>query len=297
MFSSSVTSAADFFLSDFETGAIQPRAANHDGWSAQKCCTDSIVVTDLTNKMSTRLGKNAIKFTIRLTDPRDQKLNPNVPGRPRAQLNRSKGILSEFINGKEFWTGASVFIPNDWIIDKTRHDVLFQWFQKRDICKNGVWDPTGTPEVSGSPPMQLRVEGANWVVVNRWDDRPCHTHPIQGNENLLRMPVNKGVWTDWVFRTIFSAGNDGLIQIWKDGVLVVDRIGKNTFNNKIGNRLTVGLYKAGWEKIVNSPVQKRVIYYDEIRISEATPNISIAENRKRVSPPGPKPPSSITFHK
>ena len=300
----SATETEDF-ISDFETGKIQNAGDPHDGWGQQGCCADSIQVINIdkekNHNISTRIGKNATRFIMRLSDPRDQTVNPDIPGRPRANMLRTKGTHSEFAHGKEYWVGLSVFVPNDWVTDNTRHDATFFWFQRKDACKNGAWDPTGSLEVGGSPPLEMIILGSDWILKSRWDSRPCHTHPVEGQANLWRSKIKRGQWTDFVYHIIFSAGSDGLIEVYsdndsKDGTLtkVATKTGINTFNNELGPYFKIGLYKPGWERIINSPVDTRVIYYDEVRIADHDPALSKQENIRKVSPPGPKPPPATS---
>jgi hypothetical protein len=283
-FTISTSAAATIELTDFESGVIP------QGYRRITCaaCVDAISVVDSSN-INARSGKYAVKFKIL----QNTSLDTNIGGsrRPRAQLSKPKGISAGLSvdKGKEYWAGFSIFVPNDWVTDNTRHDSIADFHVVRDRCTNGVWDQiNGAIEPESSSPLQFDILGNDWRIRSKWDSRPCHTNPTEGQDIVYRKPFKKGVWTDFVVRVIFSYDNKGILQIWKnDGgnnglELIVDRIGvPNSFNNEVGNYFKFGIYKAKWETQTDSPVQKRVIYFDEVRFADTDGSKSI------VSPPSP----------
>lgn len=61
--------------------------------------------------------------------------------------------------------------------------------------------------------------------------------------------VQPGTWTAWVIHAKWSPKEDGLLQIWKDGKLVLERKGPNTYGT-IGLDYTpylkTGIYHPEW---------------------------------------------------
>ena len=90
-------------------------------------------------------------------------------------------------------------------------------------------------------------------------------------------PQELGVWTDFVIRFLFSHEDDGITQVWRDGELVVDRVGMpNHYNNERGPYLKVGFYKAGWLNN-KTDVSTRTVYFDAIRVYEGTDGFDIVD--------------------
>jgi hypothetical protein len=86
---------------------------------------------------------------------------------------------------------------------------------------------------------------------------------------------------------LVSYKSNGILQIWKNDELIVDRKGPNVYNNEKSNYFKFGLYKTGWETRTDSPVQTRVIYIDEVRVASGPSASAIT-----VSPPESRPPTN-----
>jgi len=96
-----------------------------------------------------------------------------------------------------------------------------------------------------------------------------------GQEVIDMGPQERGAWTDFVIRVRFSWGNDGYLQVWRNGQLVVSRLGQpNYYNNPEGPFLKIGFYKSQW---LSQPsiVTTRTIYYDALRVFEGTNGYAI----------------------
>src|SRR6185503_2811351 len=101
--------------------------------------------------------------------------------------------------------------PKDWEALK-RNEVVAQWKDLNDEKEHGE---------SGSPPLALRVEEKDWLMTTRWDSRrTSNKEKPQGEEEVFRVPYQRGQWTDWVVHYKASYKRDGLIEVWKDGKLV-----------------------------------------------------------------------------
>ncbi len=167
---------------------------------------------------------------------------------------------AEFFIGEEYWFGWSMFLPENWIDDPGNNDIITQWH--------------GRPTTGGGPPLNLKAAGPNWVVQSKWDPTPTNNRkgsPTLDSTAWNLGPIEKGKWTDWVFHVKWSFQADGLLEIWKDGKLVVQRRGPNTFNDPYGPYMKIGIYKFGWKNPDKpSNATERVLYYDEIRIGDVS---------------------------
>jgi hypothetical protein len=82
-------------------------------------------------------------------------------------------------------------------------------------------------------------------------------------------------WTDWVVHVKWSTGNNGLLEVWKDGSPVPGfghKVGRNDdFGNQInGNYILLGIYKWPWKGKTATDTTNRVLYTDELRITDGS---------------------------
>ena len=77
-------------------------------------------------------------------------------------------------------------------------------------------------------------------------------------------------WTDWVFRIRWSYGNDGIVQVWKNGTQVLNRTGPNCYNDETMPHFRMGIYKSMRRSEVGDVVERNV-YHDEVRIAGIDP--------------------------
>jgi len=90
----------------------------------------------------------------------------------------------------------------------------------------------------------LAIYKDRWRVGNRWDPKRVtknkNPRPEGGSEGWYVGNIEKGKWTDWVFHIKWSHKPDGLLEVWKDGKLVVRKTGPNTYNDEKGPFLKMG---------------------------------------------------------
>ncbi len=135
----------------------------------------------------------------------------------------------------ERWYGERIYVPADWVFDPDRAvDIVMQWH-----AIPGNWRAT-------YPNLEISIGNTNWFV--RQSFGCAQEKPTRTNLRLGDL-VRRGAWTAWVIHTKWSPGDDGLIQIWKDGKLVVERKGINVYST-IGEDYTpylkTGIYHPEW---------------------------------------------------
>ena len=90
--------------------------------------------------------------------------------------------------------------------------------------------------------------------------------------------LDKGKWHTYVMHVIHSSGSNGLVEIWRDGVKILARKGQNMYavtgDIKMPN-LKLGVYKSAWNDSQTTATNKRVLYFDDIKISNE--NATLAE--------------------
>lgn len=165
----------------------------------------------------------------------------------------------------ERWYGERIYVPSDWVFDPSRAvSIVMQWHAMR-----GNWRAT-------FPNLEISIGNTNWFIRQSYGS--AQTQPTRINK-ILDDPVQRGVWVSWVIHARWSPNTDGLLQIWKDGKLVMDAKGTNVYST-IGVEYTpylkTGIYHPEWhlnkdgrreafEKEIPVATNK-VIYVTDIKI-------------------------------
>ena len=81
--------------------------------------------------------------------------------------------------------------------------------------------------------------------------------------------LDKGRWHTYVIHVIHSSGYTGLVEIWRDGVKIKTHKGQNMY--RVGGdikppNLKLGVYKSAWNYNQTTSTNKRVLYFDNIKI-------------------------------
>ena len=65
-----------------------------------------------------------------------------------------------------------------------------------------------------------------------------------------------------------SYGSQGVLEVWKDGLLVATRYGSNTYQDRVGPYFKMGLY-LGWKYRIccNDKLPAKRVYHDALRIA------------------------------
>ncbi|HEY9624483.1 MAG TPA: heparin lyase I family protein [Crinalium sp.] len=238
------------FFDDFEDGSIAK-------WSPERPLKQSIQVVQ-----SPSGDGKAVRFELN----RNDRL---VHGGKRAEL-----ALDKIPANSERWYGYRIMLPTSWQTDGSQ-EIVTQWHDYPDFALGEDWR---------SPPLAITVHDNEWGIDNRWDPKRVTKNndptPEGGTDTLWTGPYQKGVWTDWVVHAKWSAKADGLLQIWKDGVLVVNKRGPNTYNDEYAPYFKVGIYKPSWKlNPAASSVDKRVLYFDQMRVGDGSVNYTDVSRR------------------
>lgn len=164
-------------------------------------------------------GRKAARFTV-----------PRAPNSFRAEIS-----LPHEAGFTERWYGERVLVPADWVFDPNRgNDLVMQWH-----AIPGNWRAT-------YPNLEISIGNTNWYI--RQSFGSAQAKPTRTNERLAD-PVRPGVWASWVIHAKWSPREDGLLQIWKDGKIVLERKGPNVYTT-IGVAYTpylkTGIYHPEW---------------------------------------------------
>lgn len=174
----------------------------------------------------------------------------------RYQLNKTDGIVGNSKraeNGRyvysepnpkvERWYGISYYLPSDYVYDYAP-EILTQWH---------------SPSVSGSPLLAMWTASGQWKLIQ------------MGSTAIVLGNYERSKWTDFVFHVKWSSTSDGLLEVWKNGVKVATKYGKNMYSGvTVGAYMRTGIYKWPWYTgRPASSTTKRVAYIDEVRIGNS----------------------------
>jgi hypothetical protein len=105
---------------------------------------------------------------------------------------------------------------------------------------------------------------------------------------LLELPVERGVWADWVMHIRWSTGSTGRFRAWMSGVLVYDEAGPNMNAGTTagGHHQKLGMYGS----FTGGLVSERILYYDEVRVARGPEGYALVllETHTRRVFPGPR---------
>ena len=178
-----------------------------------------------------RSGTYAMRFELNKTDT-------DVFGSKRAEMSRySKGETNPYV---ERWYGMSIYLPGDYATDPAP-EIVTQW-----------------QAYTAHPPLAVWTQKGEWRIV-------------QFGKTITSIGAyEKNKWTDFVFHVKWSAGSDGLVEVWKNGVKIYTRTGANIASGlTTGVYMRTGIYKWPWKTWTTSTTTKRIVYIDDVRIGNA----------------------------
>ena len=164
-------------------------------------------------------------------------------------------------NGEtERWYGYSIYMPADQMADDDEPIVFCQW--------HGVPDPGEQHTV---PPLAFYLEANNQVKVYYRASDVAITKYQQAPTSQKITHIGSAIydrWVDYVVHVKWAAtGNTGILEIWQDGKQIVDEQNVNIGYQELAKPYwKIGIY--AWTG--KSKYAERVLYYDEVRIGNAT---------------------------
>jgi hypothetical protein len=199
-------------------------------WAFQQKCCTNSIQRSTAFKRS---GSYSNRIELKKTDA-------DVFGSKRAETGRY--TKSEPVAKVERWYAASYFLPaTDYVYDAAAESPT-------------QWHTSSTQY----PPLAVWTQRGQWRLVQF------------GSQTTILSNYETNKWTDFVFHVKWSSGSDGLIEVWKNGVKILTKYGKNIDGSvTTGAYMRTGLYKWPWKGGNTSTTTKRVIYIDDVRIGNA----------------------------
>lgn len=196
-----------------------------------------------------KFGKYSAKFTLNQTD----KL---VAGSKRAELKLNEKPLPPIA---ERWYGLSVFLPDSFIVDPVPESI-FQWHQVPNFKAGETWS-TIRPTA-----LYVKTENGRLGLVHSFYSIPSDPKSPGKSKRYDLGEYKTGVWTDFVMHIKFTYKEDGILEMWKNGLKILTINGPTYYNDESGPYFKMGIYKWGWAMDVKSTTTQRIVYYDEIKI-------------------------------
>lgn len=226
-------------------------ASDFNKWIKEICRPTALQIS---SEVPARKGKYSARFEFAKSDV----LNYNHY--VRAEIRQPSD------GEAEKWFGFSNYLPGDFVTDQLAEKIA-QWHEVPD------WD---LGENWRSPPISFGIENGRYYLQILWAAAAVNTNNTKDGEKKVDLgPVDKMKWNDWVFHIKFSYKNDGILEVWKNKVKVFSLYGPNSFNDKVYPYFKIGIYKWGWDGWASySPENKRVLYYDEVRIGNKNANLN-----------------------
>lgn len=238
------------FADDFATGVFSPkwRFSENANYAVTTPNPELIRIVDAPDLP----GKKAVRFSV-----------VRGPGVFRSEIS-----LPHEKGWNERWYGERVLIPREWVRDPAKPvDIVMQWH-----AIPGDFRAT-------YPNVEISVGDDRWILRQSFGDPK--TKPTR-REIKFEDRVQPGVWTAWVIHAKWSPREDGVLQVWKDGKLVADLKGPNTYGT-IGLEYTpymkTGIYHPEWN--VDKPggrerfeaekpvAPHKIVYITDLKVGDA----------------------------
>jgi hypothetical protein len=239
------------FHEGFENGIIPYGQPGHV-WKPVNIDSGTIVQSYV------RSGQSALRLKLNYDD--------NWGKNPSSELSLVKPGVKNPPVGSEFWYAISIYLPQNFQ-PSGNSTIITQFFPVPDADLGESW--------KRHPVFALSIKGDQFKITIRADANPVtiinSKYDVKKTISIGPWPKNK--WTNFVFHIKWSYKQDGILRVWKDDKLVVSHDGPNCFNDKVGPAWKIGPYEWYWRKGPNLTTI-REIYYDEIKIGDATTSYS-----------------------
>ncbi len=202
-------------------------------------------------------------------------LNKTKTGTTLKNNYRTEVVLTngrnQFEFGKEYWLNID-YMFSKWEINES-YDYSLAPFQIHttppdyNTCKL-------SKGVSSYFPFKMGVKGEMMYFTT------------YKNKKKWSAPIEKGVWINIIVHFKISPNSDGFIEVWKDGISILDFRGRNTYRTFqdsdlradmralktcIGNMkktyIKVGVYKGHWKNSADKSIsQERELWIDNFKL-------------------------------
>jgi hypothetical protein len=247
-----------------------------------------------TNPLSTISKEVAADYSLQYTQALAFRGNTSARFELRDTDNMvNAGTRSEMAfapaTGKDRWYSFAVFFPNDYASD-SGDEVITQWHSFPDAGE--IWR---------SPSLAMYLHNDKFKFSLDFNAEPVSNISHTVNRTHFDLgAVPKGVWIEFVFHVIHSYESDGLVEIWQNGTKVLTHKGGNSWNDKQLPYWKVGIYKWLWNHSGTTDTNKRVLYYDNVKVGNENATLTdlssaVTSSNSIIKPiPTPSPTAPIS---
>lgn len=157
---------------------------------------------------------------------------------------------TDLTHGDELWVGFRILIPQQTYTGSNRNISIFQIGPIQNIVDH--------PGVSSKGHFQFQYNATR----NKWRLREYASiyNPADDLSRYL-VPVDLGAWENFVIHLRFRSDDQGVMEIWRNGVKIFEQLGPNGMPHA-RTRVKWGAY-VGKE---NSSHEPFTCYFDDVRI-------------------------------
>lgn len=186
---------------------------------------------------------------------------------PESHSGTRAEIATPNATTNDLWYSYALNIPAAQYKPEPDDEIITQWH-------GGGGSTPALCVRTKSDHMYLRIMGTTWVDLGA---------------------IDHDKWHAYVYHIKHSSGSDGLIQIWRDGVKIMDRSGQNMYPLTGDYHLPqwkVGVYKSDWNGTKTTSTNIRVLYMDDIKYGNGTATYSLMAPTGNISSTSPSDPTS-----
>jgi len=163
----------------------------------------------------------------------------------------------------EYTYRFSVYLPSSFKADETPESIA-QWHDKPD---------TELGEGFKIPALSFESYKGHLEIKTRWDPNALTVNDTPGKGggiyNIDLGPYTTNEWIHFTVHVKWTCHQNGILEVYKNGILVMRHIGPTYYNDQTGPYMKFGIYKWDWkERPQLSHVDQRVLYMDNIREDE-----------------------------
>lgn len=201
--------------------------------------------------------------------------SPSYKGRPSIEFNLHKtdspAVRAEIRQTTqpgepdEMWIGYAEYLPSAyWSSSDAHNSVIGQLHEIPDWHLGENWR---------SPPIMKKIVNGRYYFNIMWAADSVNTNATKDGEVTLdRGPILMDQWVKWVIQVKFSPTNTGILRVWKNGELIVDRPNMpNCFADKYYPYFKIGFYGNAWccaPWRATIPVVERKVYIAALKLGK-----------------------------
>ncbi|MDG2571199.1 heparin lyase I family protein [Vibrio parahaemolyticus] len=146
---------------------------------------------------------------------------------------------SEVSSGKHFEFGQTYTISYKFMIEPGATNTA-DW-----LVMGQTHASEDAGDYSGPPPFAVELVGEKMRVVGRYSKEAVTT---AGNTTFMNLyqdsaDIQRGKWYDMQITLRFDPGGNGQLDVWRDGVQIVDYNGSLGYNDQVGPYWKNGVYR------------------------------------------------------